>query len=154
MVAVKCLWNLLCNAIFFGLIIVIILIFCQIKGIPFDMHINTEMQTVLFEPECGYRTCKRCIYAIWRARFGISVVSNNMSASDVALFVVQACIQFYDYVYDDACVSVFSECFLIGNYAMLIRHSWINVDGMDCSIGIPCYVCSNCGYCNCWIYAL
>lgn len=60
-----------------------------------------------------------------------------MSASDVALFVVQACIQFYDYVYDDACVSVFSECFLIGNYAMLIRHSWINVDGMDCSIGIP-----------------
>lgn len=60
-----------------------------------------------------------------------------MSASDVALFVVQACIQFYDNVYADACVSVFSECFLIGNYAMLIRHSWINVDGMDCSIGIP-----------------
>ena len=29
------------------------------------------------------------------------------------------------------------EPFLIGNYAMLIRHSWINVDGMDCSIGIP-----------------
>ena len=29
-----------------------------------------------------------------------------MSASDVALFVVQACIQFYDNVYADACVSV------------------------------------------------
>lgn len=47
-----------------------------------------------------------------RARFGISVVSNNMSASDVALFVVQACISvLLIYVYDDACVSVFSECF-------------------------------------------
>ena len=31
----------------------------------------------------------------------------------------------------------FQSVFLIGNYAMLIRHSWINVDGMDCSIGIP-----------------
>lgn len=60
-----------------------------------------------------------------------------MSASDVALFVVQACIQFMIMCMMMLASAYFQSVFLIGNYAMLIRHSWINVDGMDCSIGIP-----------------
>lgn len=31
----------------------------------------------------------------------------------------------------------FQSLFVIGNYAMLIRHSWINEDGIDCKAALP-----------------
>lgn len=31
----------------------------------------------------------------------------------------------------------FQSLFVIGNYAMLIRHLWINEDGIDCKVAIP-----------------
>lgn len=133
----KCLWNLLCNAIFFGLIIVIILIFCQIKGIPFDMHINTEMQTVLFEPNADTELVKDAFMP-----FGELVLVFLLSVTICQLQML-LCLWFKPvYSFMIMCMMMlasayFQSVFLIGNYAMLIRHSWINVDGMDCSIGIP-----------------
>lgn len=44
----KCIWNLLCNIIFFGIIFTLILSFCSISGIQSGMQVNTDMQTVLF----------------------------------------------------------------------------------------------------------
>lgn len=87
------------------------LIFCQIKGILFDMHINTEMQTVFFEPDADTELVKDAFMP-----FGELVLVFLLSVTICQLQMLlclwfKPVYSFYDNVYADACVSVFSECF-------------------------------------------
>ena len=133
----KCIWNLLCNIIFFGIIFTLILSFCSISGIQSGMQVNTDMQTVLFNLGADTSLKPDAIMPV-----GDIVMVFMLS---VAICQIQMALGLWlkpIYSFMVMCMvlllsAYFQSLFVIGNYAMLIRHLWINEDGIDCKVAIP-----------------
>lgn len=133
----KCIWNLLCNMIFFGIIFILILAFCSISGIQSGMQVNTDMQTVLFNLGADTSLKPHAIMPV-----GDIVMVFMLS---VAICQIQMALGLWlkpIYSFMVMCMvlllsAYFQSLFVIGNYAMLIRHSWINEDGIDCKAALP-----------------
>lgn len=132
----KCMWNLMCNVVFFGVLFIIILVFCKINNIPFDMQVNGELQTVLFELDAD-TTLKT--YASMPLIELVLVFMVSVTICQIQMLLGLWIKSVYSFM--SVCMlllisAYFQSNVLIGNYAMIIRHSWINEHGIDCGVGI------------------
>lgn len=104
----KCIWNLLCNIIFFGIIFTLILSFCSISGIQSGMQVNIDMQTVLFNlgPDTSLKP-----HAIMPVGDIVMVFMLSVAICQIqmVLGLWLADIQFYGNVHGFAAVSIFSK---------------------------------------------
>lgn len=133
----KCVWNLICNVVYFGIIFLLILLFCSMKGIPFSLSVNSDLQTWLFELDAYTQLLPGVSMPIGEL-VQVFLVSVAICQLQMALVLWLKPIYSFMVMCMFLLVSAyFQNDVLWGNYAMLLRHSWINEDGMDCRIGIP-----------------
>lgn len=133
---VKCAWNMACNIIFYFIIFAIACVFCQLNKIPFHMEVNGELQTVLFQLDADTTL-------ISNARIPFTELLLLFMTS-VTICQLQMLLDLWiKPIYSFLCMSALllisayaQNNLLIGNYAMLLRHSWINEQGMNCDMGI------------------
>lgn len=133
----KCIWNLFCNIIFFGIIFILILCFCSISGIKSGLQVNTDMQAVLFD--LGADTSLKP-HAIMPVGDIVMVFMLSVAICQIQMALGLWLKPIYSFMVMSMVLllsAYFQSVFVIGNYAMLIRHSWINEDGIDCKVGIP-----------------
>lgn len=133
----KCVWNLICNVVYFGIIFLLIILFCSMKGIPFSLSVNSDLQTWLFELDAYTQLLPGVSMPIGEL-VQVFLVSVAICQLQMALVLWLKPIYSFMVMCMFLLVSAyFQNDVLWGNYAMLLRHSWINEDGMDCRIGIP-----------------
>lgn len=133
----KCVWNLICNVVYFGIIFLLIILFCSMKGIPFSLSVNSDLQTWLFELDAYTQLLPGVSMPIGEL-VQVFLVSVAICQLQMALVLWLKPIYSFMVMCMFLLVSAYFQNYVLwGNYAMLLRHSWINEDGMDCRIGIP-----------------
>lgn len=133
----KCIWIVCCNIIYMGFIFLIVLTYCQIKKIPFCLNVNSEVQSIFFE-----------INMTTELKAGVTLpVKELLLVMLVAIFI--GLLQLFLSLWLKSIYSFLGVCTLmlvsayfqtgamVGNYAMLLRHDWINEGGMNWEMGIP-----------------
>lgn len=111
--------------------------FCSISGIQSGMQVNTDMQTVIFN--LGADTSLK-LHAIMPVGDIVMVFMLSVAICQIQMALGLWLKPIYSFMV--MCMvlllsAYFQSLFVIGNYAMLIRHSWINEDGIDCKAAIP-----------------
>lgn len=133
----KCVCNICCNILYLGLIFIIIMLFCSTNNIPFNLQINDEIQSTLFELNMNTSLNKGSILPT-NALLLIALVTILVSLLQMVLSLwVKPIYSFLIICTLLLASAYFQSIVLIGNFAILLRHNWINNDGINWSIGIP-----------------
>lgn len=133
---VKCVWNMICNLILFFLIFIIVFAFCQINSIPFHMQVNGELQSVLFQLDANTRLASKTTMPFTEL---LLIFMTSVAICQLQMLLDLWIKPIYSFLCMCALLLVsayFQSNLMIGNYAMLIRHSWINEQGINCNVGI------------------
>lgn len=125
----KCIWNVLLTGIYHMLFIVLLAVFSVICGIPLNLQIHTELIRHLFELDLSVWLIDRTWISVGMILLPILIsVALNLLEMVLSLFMKPI------FSFLVISVTLIASAYLfvpwmIGNYAMLLRYSWIVEDG-------------------------
>lgn len=131
----KCCWNVIATLLYHGILLGVLLLLCIFKNIPISRDINLDLQSVVFmvTQEEYFLKCKTITIVIIMLPILVSIAMDLFQMM-ISLFL-KPMFSFLVIAVIMVSSSYLLAGYMIGNYAMIMRLSWINEKGVSILTG-------------------